>query len=267
MWLMRNRCHQKSVKEGVMQVNERLIVAADYNPGDFGGRQGVRKKVLELAREIEGTGVYLKLNSVLRACGYSLIDELHNLGLKVFADLKLIDIPNTMGIDADLLNEVKPEIVTVMSLAEVDGLLAVRKKLDINIEVLGVTILTSLDEEKCHSVFGCSTKTGVLRFARLAQLAKLTGLVLSPRELKIVTGRPELTMTYNTPGIRPEWYVVNRDDQSRTMTPREAISAGADRIIIGRPITQAGKKPGKIKSPREAIEFTLEEIEEAIRLR
>ena len=250
-----------------MRVEERLIVAADYNPCDFGGRQGLRKKVLELAREIEGTGVYLKLNSVLRACGYGLIDELHQLGLKVFADLKLIDIPNTMGIDADLLNETKPEIVTVMCCAEVDGLLAVRKKLDLNIEVLGVTVLTSLDEERCQSVFGCSTKAGVLRFARLAQLAKLSGLVLSPHELNIVTARSELTMTYNTPGIRPGWNVVEKDDQKRIMTPREAIAAGADRIIIGRPITQAGKKPGKIKNPREAIEFTLEEIEEALRLR
>lgn len=250
-----------------MQVEERLIVAADYNPCDFGGRQGVRKKVLELAREIEGTGVYLKLNSVLRACGYDLIDELHQLGLKVFADLKLIDIPHTMGIDADLLNEVKPEIITVMCCAEVDGLLAVRKKLNIDIEVLGVTVLTSLDEERCQSVFGCSTKAGVLRFACLAQLAKISGLVLSPHELKIVVARPELTMTYNTPGIRPEWNVVDGDDQSRVMIPRKAIIAGADRIIIGRPITRAGKKPGIIKSPREAIEFTLEEIEEAISLR
>lgn len=250
-----------------MRIQDRLVVAADFNPNEYGGRKGVRKEVLKLARNLKDTGVYLKVNSILRAWGYELIETIHNYGLRVFADLKLSDIPNTLGQDADLLNEVKPEIVTVMCNSEINALLEVRKRLALDIEVLGVTILTSLDEERCQSVYGCSTKAGVLRFARMAQLAKLNGLVLSPLELKVIKSHKEITLMCNTPGIRPEWNLVDSDDQARVMTPGKAIQSGADRLIIGRPITWAGKKPGKIKNSREAVEFTLDEIEEALRLR
>ena len=60
---------------------ERLIVAADYSPKDFGGIAGVKKQVLVLAKELQGTGVYIKVNSILRAAGYGLVNELHELGL------------------------------------------------------------------------------------------------------------------------------------------------------------------------------------------
>ena len=80
-----------------MKPEERLIVAADYSPKVFGGRKGVEEKVLSLAEELSGLGVYILINSILRAVGYNLIDKLHKLGLNVFGDLKLIDIPNTMA--------------------------------------------------------------------------------------------------------------------------------------------------------------------------
>jgi orotidine-5'-phosphate decarboxylase len=245
-----------------LKPEERLIVAADYSPKDFGGIQGVEKKVVALAQELKGLGVYIKVNSILRAVGYSLITKLHDLGLKVFADLKLIDIPNTMGTDGEMLTEVKPEILTVMCCAGIDGMNAVQKVLGNTTEVLGVTVLTSLNEEECQGIFTCSTKAGVLRFARMAQLASLGGLILSPKEVDILNERFELTLSLNTPGIRPEWSFVEGDDQTRVLTPQRAIKNGAERIVMGRPIVKAGSNDkGLPQNPREAAERTLEEIQ------
>ncbi|TES97160.1 orotidine-5'-phosphate decarboxylase [Patescibacteria group bacterium] len=248
-----------------LKPEERLIVAADYSAARYGGIQGVKEKVLTLANDLKGLGVYIKVNSVLRAVGYDLIVELHDLGLKVFADLKLIDIPTTMKIDGQMLDEVRPEILTVMCCAGIDGMHLVRKALGDNTEILGVTVLTSLNEEECQAIFTCSTKAGVLRFARMAQLVGLGGLILSPKEVEILKNRFELTLSLNTPGIRPKWSIVEGDDQTRVLTPQKAIENGAERIVMGRPIIEAEPNDrGLPQSPREAVERTLEEIKEGL---
>lgn len=241
-----------------METSERLIVAADFDPRKFGGINGVREKVLKLADTLEGLGVIIKVNSILRACGYSLIKDLHELGLRVFADLKLVDIPNTMETDGAMLAEVKPELLTVMCCAGIDGMASVQKVIGSETEVLGVSVLTTFDEEECQAIFTCSTKAGVLRFARMAQLASLGGLILSSQEAEMLSKKKELLLSLNTPGIRPKWSLVAGDDQKRVMTPGKAIDAGAKRIVIGRPITQDD-------NPREATEKTLREIEEAMK--
>jgi len=236
-----------------MELSERLIVAADFDPRKIiGGLAGVENKVLALANELKGLGVIIKVNSFLRMYGYELINILHGSGLKVFADLKLIDIPATMEIDAALLEQFKPDLLTVMCCAGIDGMHIVQKTLP-DTKVLGVTVLTSLNEEECQAIFTCSTKAGVLRFARMAKLAGLGELILSPKEVEVVKDRFELQLGLNTPGIRPVWSLVEGDDQSRVLTPEQAIRNGAQRIVIGRPITQA-------ENPREAVERTLEEI-------
>jgi len=242
-----------------MKANERLIVAADYDPRKFNGVDGVKKQVMVLGEMLHGMGVIIKVNSILRACGYSLIKDLHDLGLQVFADLKLIDIPNTMETDGAMLVEYKPELLTVMCCAGIDGMAKVQKVIGGVTEVLGVSILTSLDEEECQTIFTCSTKAGVLRFSRMAQLANLGGLILSSQEADMLSKKKELILSLNTPGIRPGWSLVAGDDQNRerVMTPGKAIGAGVKRIVIGRPITQAD-------DPREAVKRTLEEIEKAL---
>lgn len=240
-----------------MRLEERLIVAADYDPKKSGGMEGAIECVLNLAENLRGLGVYIKVNSVLRVAGYQLIDKLHDKGLKVFADLKLIDIPNTMKADAAFLAAYSPEMLTVMCCAGIDGMHAVQSMLP-DTKVLGVTVLTSLNEEECQAIFTCSTKAGVLRFARMAKLAGLGELILSPREIEIVKDRFELGLGLNTPGIRPEWSLVEGDDQSRVLTPTQAIKNGATRIVIGRPIVQAD-------NPREAVQRTLEEIQQGLK--
>ena len=163
---------------------ERLILPADFKP-DKGGIDGTRRKVLALADSVAGTGVIIKVNSALRACGYNLIKDLHDRDVRVMADLKLIDIPETMEIDALTIADYNPELLTVMCCAGIEGMTRVHNNLQ-STEVLGVTVLTNLDEEDCQAIFTCSSKAGVLRFARMAQLTKppqsehLTKLLISP---------------------------------------------------------------------------------------
>jgi len=247
-----------------MKLEERLIVAADFDPRMYGGARGVRKKVLELARELEGSSVCIKINSVLRACGYDLIDEIHMHGLAVFADLKLNDIPNTMATDAAFLTEYEPEFLTVMCSAGIDGMSVVREAIP-ETGVLGVTVFTSLDDSQCRSIFGCRSADGVLRFSRMAKDARLTELILSPKEVELVRSDFRSYFTLNTPGIRPRWSIVYDDDQSRVTTPAQAIRSGADRIVVGRPIIQARSNcKGNPASPREAVEWTLKEMQQGL---
>jgi orotidine-5'-phosphate decarboxylase len=233
---------------------ERLIVAADFEPVGSNRRESVRKQVLTLADNIGGTGVYLKVNSALRACGYSLIDEIHARGLRVFADLKLYDIGNTLATDGVLLDEARPELLTVVCSTGIVAMQALKSRLQ-RTEVLGVTVLTSLNEDESQAMFTCSTEEAVMRFSQFASDAKIDGLISSPKEAAVLRAKFGLVLSLNTPAIRPAWAIVSNDDQNpdRIMTPAKAIEAGADRIVVGRPITQA-------KNPQEAVMRTIEEI-------
>ncbi len=241
----------------ILTAAERLIVAADFQP-DNGGRNGVRRRVLSLADMLAGTEVYLKVNSALRACGYQLIDQIHERGLRVFADLKLIDIVETMSTDGALLKEVGPELLTTVCVAGVTAMQALKAELP-NTEVLGVTVLTSLKEGDTKAMFTCSTEEAVKRFAQLAVDARIDGLISSAKEAEVLRAKFGILMSLNTPAIRPSWYKDPNDDQdpARIMTPAKAIKAGADRIVVGRPIVRAD-------NPYDAVMRTIEEIKGAI---
>lgn len=235
---------------------ERLIVAADFKPRpEMGlGRADVASQVLMLAQKIKGTGVYLKVNSALRASGYNLIGEIQSLGLRVFADLKLFDIGETLSTDGVLLREAKPELLTTVCVAGVSALSALKAELP-ETEVLGVTVLTSLKDADTNAMFTCSTEEAVMRFAEVAATAKIDGLISSPKEAEMLRVKFGVVLSLNTPAIRPTWAIVPGDDQNpdRIMTPAKAIAAGADRIVVGRPIVKAD-------SPYDAVMRTIEEI-------
>ena len=238
-------------------LGERLIVAADFKPSiETDEKESwVRGKLFTLADSLRDTGVYIKINSVLRILGYEVITKLHNFGLKVFADLKLNDISETLKIDGLLLKKYEPDILTVMCSTGVASMQAIKEVLP-ETEILGVTVLTSLRDQECKDIYNDSIESSVLRLANLAKTAGIGGLVASPKEAGVLKNIVPATMTINTPGIRPIWTIVKGDDQSRVMTPHDAIMAGADRIVIGRPITTA-------ENPKEAVERTLEEIRKA----
>jgi orotidine-5'-phosphate decarboxylase len=254
---------------------ERLIVAADFKPPtedtwiEPGSHQGqsiirsskrkwVERQVLTLADSLKGTGVYLKVNSALRACGYGLIGEIQSRGLRVFADLKLIDIGETLSTDAVLIGEAKPELLTTMCVAGVTAMRALKAELP-DTEVLGVTVLTSLKLSDTEEMFRASVEASVMKFALLAETAGLDGLICAPTDIGFIHNVVKRSLTFNTPAIRPTWAIVPGDDQNpeRIMTPEKAIKAGADRIVVGRPIVKADK-------PYNAVMRTIDEISSAM---
>ena len=236
---------------------ERLIVAADFKPTIPNGHEWVKTQVLALADSLQGTGVYIKVNSALRACGYDLIGEIQSRGLRVFADRKLYDIGETLSTDGVLLKEAKPELLTTVCVAGVTAMQALKAELP-DTEVLGVTVLTSLKLADTEEMFCATVKASVMKFALLAETAGLDGLICAPTDIGFIQSVVRRSMTLNTPAIRPTWAIVPGDDQNpeRIMTPAKAIKAGADRIVVGRSIVNAEK-------PYDAVMRIIEEIASA----
>lgn len=238
-------------------VQERLIVALDFKPTEQRqGKEWVRSQTIAFVRKIRKTGVFIKLESGIRG-DYELIEFLRSEGedVKIMADLKLTGIPETLAIDGAILREFKPEILTVMCGTGIASMKTLKTELP-RTEVLGVTVPTHLTKADVNRIHGDLTLVVTVKLATLAEKAGLGGVVCSAKETKQLREYISQDMTVNTPGIRPKWANVCGDDQNPecVMTPAEAMEAGADRIIVGRPITQA-------ISPYDATMRTLDEID------
>lgn len=180
-------------------------------------------------------------------------EHLAKAGFDLFWDGKWDDISNTVGEAAEAAQEWRPKMVNVHASA---GMVAMRLAVANKGQalVLAVTVLTSLKEEEAHHVFGAPIKAKVLQYARDAVLAGCDGIVCSPLELKFLADFPELeNLIRAVPGIRPAGSC--KDDQARVMTPGEAIKAGADYLVIGRPITDPDSG-----TPEEAVDQITQEI-------
>ena len=155
----------------------------------------------------------------------------------IFADLKIHDIPNTCASTIKAIKDLKIDYLTIHISS---GLEALRftKKVSGKIKLVGVTILTSLDNKALNEIgFNKDVKKLVLNQAKLAQKAKLDALVCSAQEVKIV--KKIFKKEIITPGIRFDSKV---NDQKRTLTPRQAYKNGSDWLVIGRPITRGNIK-------------------------
>ena len=155
----------------------------------------------------------------------------------IFADLKLHDIPNTCASAVEAIQDLKVNYLTMHISSGIEALKSV-KKVSGNIKVVGVTILTSLDNKALKEIgFNKDLKKLVLHQAKLATKAKLDAIVCSAQEAKIVKRvfKKELI----TPGIR---FSSRINDQKRTLTPKQAYRNGADWLVIGRDITKGNIK-------------------------
>ena len=156
----------------------------------------------------------------------------------IFLDLKLHDIPHTVNGAAKAVAHLAPKFLTVHAAG---GGAMVKAAVDAmpNSNVTGVTILTSLSEADVTEIgFKLSALQSAVDLSRVAVNAGATAIVCSPLEISAVRQQVGITPIIITPGVRP-LDMVGTDDQQRTMTPQDAIAAGANLVVIGRPITQS----------------------------
>ena len=151
----------------------------------------------------------------------------------IFADLKIHDIPNTCVSTIRAIKDLKINYLTIHISAGLDALKA-SKKVSGKIKLVGVTILTSLDNKRLKEIgFNKEIKKLVLHQAKLARRAKLDAIVCSAQEVNIV--KKVFKKEIITPGIR---FNSSTNDQKRVLTPRQAFKNGSNWLVIGRPITQ-----------------------------
>ena len=176
----------------------------------------------------------VKIGSVsFNSLGREAVIETANKGFDVFLDLKLHDIPNTVKKSIKGLAELPIKMMTVHTSG---GLRMLQASLDAvkdtKIKIFGVTALTSLADEDTQTIYRCNAKDQVLAMLELAMKSGIHGVVCSPHELSLVKNNSDLLTI--TPGIRMKSL---GDDQTRTMSPKEAIDNGSNFLVIGRPIT------------------------------
>ena len=171
----------------------------------------------------------------------------------LFLDLKLHDIPHTVSGAAKAVTHLAPKFLTVHASG---GQAMVKAAVDAmpNTCITGVTILTSLSEQDVQEVgFSSDALNSAVSLAKVAISAGAAAIVCSPLEIKAVRAAVGKSATIITPGVRPT-EMVGSDDQQRTMTPEDAITAGANYVVIGRPITQSWSQ-GRLAMKERAQEI------------
>jgi orotidine-5'-phosphate decarboxylase len=222
----------------------RLIVALDFPQP---------QQARELAERLGDLPLTLKIGlELIYAGGLTLVRELIGEGRDVFLDAKLLDIPNTVERAAASAAGLGVRFLTVHGTDAKTLDAAVRGRGAAATKLLAITVLTSLDEGDLRQQgIAASAEEMVLRRARLAAEAGLEGVVASPKEASAIRNALGDRLLIVTPGIRPSG--AASADQARVATPADALRAGADYLVVGRPITAAA-------DPRAAAEAILDEM-------
>lgn len=240
-----------------IQPQDRIVVALDVE---------TPAQALALVQTLRGqVGMFKIGKQLFTAAGPDIVRHVVGLGEKVFLDLKFHDIPNTVasaGVEAARLGvsifNVHALGGSAMMRATVEAVNAAAERENFTKPLLlAVTILTSHDQASLHEIgIERSLQEQVVRLAQLAAASGISGVVASPQEitpLRAAIDDPNFVIL--TPGVRPAGAALN--DQKRVMTPGEAVKAGADYLVIGRPITGA-------ENPAAAAQKISEEIEQAV---
>ena len=229
---------QSETKLEALEAKDRIYCALDTP--DLAAACGLASA---LAGHVGGLKLGLEF---FAACGPDGFRKVAETGIPVFLDLKLHDIPNTVASTIAALAPLGPAIMTIhagggpaMMRAAVEAAAASADEADMPKPlIVGVTVLTSLDNADLARMGVADGVDGqAVRLARLARDNRLDGVVCSPREVAAIRAECGEEFMLVVPGIRPE--DVGADDQKRIMTPRQAVSEGADILVIGRPITRA----------------------------
>ena len=214
------------------------------------------KRALELAKKLNPQECKVKVGSQLfTADGPLIIEKLNELGFDIFLDLKFHDIPNTVKKAVEAVIKMGVWMLNVHSLGGKEMLRAayeVVEQVSIKPLLVGVTVLTSLNDKSLKEVgLGLNTEDQVLLLAELCQTEGLNGVVCSANELSVLRKHLEEDFLLVTPGIRSSGQ--ESDDQKRISTASEAISNGADYIVIGREISNEIDPSEKIRQILETV--------------
>jgi len=225
----------------------KVIVAMDFDSQD---------KAIALVDQLDPTMCRLKIGKELfTRTGPQLVEKFIGKDFDVFLDLKFHDIPNTVAKACVSAAELGVWMVNVHAQGGPRMMEAAREAIAGYGQrplLIAVTILTSLTDDDLQAVgLQGTAEQNVLRLAQLAEQSGLDGVVCSPMEVLTLREKVSENFKLITPGIRPTG--SSKDDQSRVMTPKTALTAGANYIVIGRPITQA-------KHPLAALQAILTEI-------
>ena len=203
---------------------KKLIVALDFSNSE---------EVAQIINFLNPEKCILKVGLQLYlAEGESILDLLTNKGFEIFLDLKLHDIPNTVNKAVEEIAQFNILMTTIHLQGGVEMIEAAKSAAG-NTKILGVSLLTSLDETDTSVLYGNSFDDQFTKLIALAKSSSVDGIVCSPKEL---ISLHDLNKIKVVPGIRN---AQTNDDQKRTMTSQEAYAQGANYIVVGRPITQA----------------------------
>jgi orotidine-5'-phosphate decarboxylase len=221
------------------------------------------KAALAVAEQLQGSGCWVKVGMELfYAAGPAVVKELKSRGFRIFLDLKMHDIPNTVQGGARSIARLGVDLFNVHGAGGLAMMAAAAKGVSQALEagdidkapmVIAVTQLTSTSLQVLNEEIGISgsVEDAVIHYARLAQSAGLQGVVASPLEVAAIKKACGSGFVTVTPGIRPLGSDVG--DQTRVTTPRDAVDLGTDYLVIGRPITAASR-------PAEALDTILKEM-------
>jgi orotidine-5'-phosphate decarboxylase len=229
---------------------EKIIFALDVN-----GLNEVEKWSDLISSKV---GMFKIGKQLFTSCGPEAVKSVQKHGGEVFLDLKYHDIPNTVAMATLEAARMGVKLANLHALGGYEMMAATMEALDREFKgadrtrVLAVTILTSSTEETLRGVgIEHSVPDMVVRLAKLAKKAGVDGVVASPQEVKLIREACGPDFLIVTPGVRPVF--ASADDQKRIMTPGEAVSEGADYLVIGRPISAAA-------DPVKAADMIVDEI-------
>lgn len=236
-----------------MKASDVLVVALDV---------GYRDDALRYLDHIgEGVG-WVKVGlELFDAEGPTIVRDLRSRGLKVFLDLKLHDIPNTVKRSLFALGNLAPDLVNIHALGGRAMIEAAAQALrGAPTGLLAVTILTSHDESSLREIgIEGPLEAAVLRLASLAHRSGAGGVVASGGEAAAIRRAEGPDFTILVPGVRSERDA--RDDQRRTISIREALRAGADHVVIGRTLSLHDNVKGRFEELRHETEAAIRELE------
>ena len=223
---------------------DKIIVALDV---------ATKKEALVLVDQLNGQISFFKIGLQLyTAEGPEIVRSVLSTGAKIWLDLKLHDIPNTVARAVESASNLGVHMLTIHLSGGGEMIRAATAARANSMSILGVTVLTSATEQTlCEIGIADKVDDQVLRLAKLGVDAEIDGLVASPHEVKMLRGEFRDKIKIVTPGVRPKG--SDAGDQKRVMTPRQALDAGADYLVIGRPITTH-------PNPREAVAKILAEL-------